>query len=162
MAVPGSQPARADALLKGGPPGDDRSWRRAHRQRRQRGGDVRHSLSGAYVTSKTALIRFTEILALEAAQHGVKVFAIEPGTVRTAMSEDALESEEGQRWLPWFGEVFQRAEDVPPDHAADLVVLLASGRADALSGRFFTIKDDIAGLIERVVPKALVTCRHYG
>ena len=104
---------------------------------------------GAYVTSKTALIRFTEVLALEAAQHGVKVFAIEPGTIRTAMSEDALESREGQRWLPWLGEVFQRAEDVPPDHAADLVVLLASGRADVLSGRFFTIKDDIAGLIER-------------
>src|SRR3954452_10250523 len=81
---------------------------------------------GAYVTSKTALIRFTEVLALEAAQHGVKVFAIEPGTIRTAMSEDALESREGQRWLPWLGEVFQRAEVVPPDHAADLVVLLAS------------------------------------
>ena len=104
---------------------------------------------GAYVTSKTALIRFTEILALEAGQHGVKVFAIEPGTVRTAMAEYALESEEGQRWLPWFGEIFQRGEDVPPDHAANLVVLLASGRADALSGRFFTIKDDVVGLVER-------------
>ena len=104
---------------------------------------------GAYVTSKTALIRFTEILALEAGQHGVKVFAIEPGTVRTAMAEYALESEEGQRWLPWFGEIFKRGDDVPPDHAADLVVLLASGHADALSGRFFTIKDDVVGLVER-------------
>ena len=104
---------------------------------------------GAYVTSKTALIRFTEILALEAAQHGVKVFAIEPGTVRTAMAEHALESEEGQRWMPWFAEIFERGEDVPPDQAADLVVLLASGRADALSGRFFTIKDDVLGLTLR-------------
>ena len=66
---------------------------------------------GAYVTSKTALIRFTEILALEAAKHGVKVFAIEPGTVRTAMAEYVLESEEGQRWLPWLGEIFKRGED---------------------------------------------------
>ena len=104
---------------------------------------------GAYVTSKTALIRFTEIIALEAGQHGVKVFAIEPGTVRTAMAEYALESEEGQRWLPWLGETFKRGEDVPPAHAADLVVLLASGRADALSGRFFTINDDVVGLVER-------------
>ena len=38
---------------------------------------------------------------------------------------------------------------MPPDHAADLVVLLASGRADALSGRFFTIKDDLLGLVDR-------------
>jgi NAD(P)-dependent dehydrogenase (short-subunit alcohol dehydrogenase family) len=53
---------------------------------------------------KTGLIRFTEILALEAGQHGVKVLAIEPGTVRTAMAEHALES----RWLPWLGEVFNR------------------------------------------------------
>ena len=104
---------------------------------------------GAYVTSKTALIRFTEILALEAAQHGVKVFAIEPGTVRTAMAEHALESGAGQRWLPWFGEIFERGEDVPPVHVADLVVRLASGRADALSGRFFTITDDVVGLVER-------------
>jgi NAD(P)-dependent dehydrogenase (short-subunit alcohol dehydrogenase family) len=104
---------------------------------------------GAYVTSKTALIRFTEIVALEAAAHGIKVFAIEPGTVRTAMAEYALNSEEGNRWLPWLGEVFQKGEDVPPTVAADLVVMLASGRADALSGRFFTIKDDVIELIER-------------
>jgi NAD(P)-dependent dehydrogenase (short-subunit alcohol dehydrogenase family) len=110
---------------------------------------------GAYVTSKTALIRFTEILALETAAHAIKVFAIEPGTVRTSMAEYALESEEGRRWMPWFAEVFQRGEDVPPDHAADLVVLLASGRADALSGRFFTIKDDVGGLVERAAEKGL-------
>jgi len=29
------------------------------------------------------------------------------------------------------------------------VTLLALGRADALSGRFFTIKDDVVGLVER-------------
>jgi NAD(P)-dependent dehydrogenase (short-subunit alcohol dehydrogenase family) len=110
---------------------------------------------GAYATSKTALIRFTEILALETALHGVKVFAIEPGTVRTSMAQYALESEEGRRWMPWFGEIFQRSGDVPPDEAADLVVLLASGRADALSGRFFTIKDDVVGLAERAGEQGL-------
>ena len=51
--------------------------------------------------------------------------------------------------MPWFGEVFKRGEDVQPNLAADLVVLLASGRADALSGRFFTIEDDVVGLAER-------------
>jgi NAD(P)-dependent dehydrogenase (short-subunit alcohol dehydrogenase family) len=110
---------------------------------------------GAYVTSKTALIRLTEIIALETGQHGVKVFAIEPGTVRTAMAEDASESEQGKRWLPWLGETFKRGEDVPPVQAADLVVLLASGRADALSGRFFTIDDDVLGLVERARGKGL-------
>jgi NAD(P)-dependent dehydrogenase (short-subunit alcohol dehydrogenase family) len=110
---------------------------------------------GAYVTSKTALIRLTEILALETATHGIKVFAIEPGTVRTSMAEHVLKSEEGRRWMPWFGDIFQRGEDVPSDQAADLVVLLASGRADALSGRFFTIKDDVVGLAERACGRGL-------
>jgi NAD(P)-dependent dehydrogenase (short-subunit alcohol dehydrogenase family) len=105
---------------------------------------------GAYVTSKTALIRLTEVLALEAESHGVKVWAIEPGTVRTAMAEDALKSAAGRRWLPWFSDIFTRGDDVPPERAASLVVTLATGRADALSGRFFTINDDVLGLAERV------------
>jgi NAD(P)-dependent dehydrogenase (short-subunit alcohol dehydrogenase family) len=104
---------------------------------------------GAYVTSKTALIRFTEIVAVEAAEQGVKVFAIEPGTVRTTMAKHALESEEGQRWMPWFRDTFEQGRDVSPEHAARLVTLLASGRADALSGRFFTIADDVLDLAER-------------
>ena len=44
---------------------------------------------------------------------------------------------------------------MPPTLAADLVVLLASGRADALSGRFFTIKDDVLGLAERAGDEGL-------
>ena len=40
-------------------------------------------------------------------------------------------------------------DNVQPNYAADLVVLLASGRADTLSGRFFTIKDDVVGLVQR-------------
>jgi NAD(P)-dependent dehydrogenase (short-subunit alcohol dehydrogenase family) len=104
---------------------------------------------GAYVTSKTALIRLTEIIAAEAADHGVKVFAIEPGTVCTGMAEYALESEAGRRWMPWFRDIFEQGRDVPPDHAARLVTLLASGRADALSGRFLTIYDDVLGLAGR-------------
>ena len=51
--------------------------------------------------------------------------------------------------MPWFAEIFERGEDVPPDQAANLVGLLASGRADALSDRFFTIQDDVVGLVER-------------
>src|SRR5262249_3439626 len=104
---------------------------------------------GAYVTSKTALIRLTEIVAAEVAELGIKLFAIEPGTVRTGMAEYALGSEEGQRWLPWLREIFEQERDVSADHAARLVTLLASGRVDALSGRFFTIADDVLGLAER-------------
>jgi NAD(P)-dependent dehydrogenase (short-subunit alcohol dehydrogenase family) len=104
----------------------------------------------AYVTSKAALIRFTENLASEAAPHGVKVFAIEPGTVRTSMAESVLQSGEGQRFLPWLAEIFEQGRDMPPEPAARLVVALASGRFDILSGRFCTVLDDLDRLAAQV------------
>jgi NAD(P)-dependent dehydrogenase (short-subunit alcohol dehydrogenase family) len=103
---------------------------------------------GAYVIAKTALIRFTENLAAELASSGVRVFAISPGRVRTAMSEHVLESETGKKWLPWFRKLFDRGRDVPPEMAARLVVQLASGRGDALTGRFIDVSDDLNKLLE--------------
>jgi len=105
---------------------------------------------GAYVIAKTALIRFSENLAAELLNSGVSVFAISPGTVRTAMSEHLLESEAGKKWLPWFRKLFDRGRDVPAEKPAQLVVQLASGRADALSGRFIDVSDDLAKLLERL------------
>jgi hypothetical protein len=37
--------------------------------------------------------------------------------------------------------------DIPPDRAAQMVVFLASGRGDALSGRFFGPEDDLDTLV---------------
>ena len=62
------------------------------------------------------------------------------------MAEYALGSEAGRRWMPWFRDIFEQGRDVPPEPAARLIRLLASGRADALSGRFFTIADDVLGM----------------
>lgn len=101
----------------------------------------------SYVCSKTALVRLTECLALETKSHGIAVFAIAPGTVRTAMSEYSLNSAEGQKWLPWFKRLFDEGFIVPPERPATLVLELASGRADALSGRFISVYDNLDQLI---------------
>src|SRR5262245_18764699 len=89
----------------------------------------------AYAVSKAALIRLSENLAAETREHGVQVFAINPGTVRTAMTEAAL-SQEGQRWLPWTKAYFDEDRFDPPEPAAELVVRLGSGRYGQLSGLF--------------------------
>jgi NAD(P)-dependent dehydrogenase (short-subunit alcohol dehydrogenase family) len=102
--------------------------------------------ASAYVVSKTALIRLTENLALEVREHGVTVFAIHPGTVRTAMAEDVLQSEAGRHWLPQFREIFERGLDVTPDYAVRLVLHLASGSADSLTGRLLDAEQDIEKL----------------
>jgi len=103
----------------------------------------------AYSTSKAALIRFSETLAAETKPYGVRVFAINPGLVRTAMTEFLAESAEGQRWMPWVREVLATGRDAPPARAVNLVLLLACGRADSLTGRFLNITDDVARLLGR-------------
>lgn len=102
----------------------------------------------SYVTSKTALTRFTETVAAEVRSAGVSMFTLAPGTVRTRMSEHSLNSPEGQAWLPWFSRIFEQGLDVPSERPAEFVVALASGRADALSGRYFFVTDDLDALLQ--------------
>jgi NAD(P)-dependent dehydrogenase (short-subunit alcohol dehydrogenase family) len=119
----------------------------------------------AYVVSKTALIRLSECLAVEGRAAGVCAFAVQPGTVRTALTEQAMSSEAGRRWLPWLRESFERGQDVPPEVAARLILFLASGRGDALSGRFLDACSDyarLAGEAERVREEDLFVLRLRG
>jgi NAD(P)-dependent dehydrogenase (short-subunit alcohol dehydrogenase family) len=99
----------------------------------------------AYFASKTALVRLTEVLALEAREHGVGVFALDPGSVRTAMSQASLGSPAGQRWLPGLAD----HPRIGPEPAARLCLRIAAGDADALSGRYISVHDDLDALIRR-------------
>jgi len=98
----------------------------------------------------TALIRFSECLAAQTRQHSLAVFALGPGTVRTALSEFSLNSPEGQRWLPWFRRIFEEGLELPPEPAAQRLLALAAGRMDALSGRFFPPSDDLGAIRARI------------
>lgn len=121
--------------------------------KRKRGRIINVSSSGAlapipygsaYCISKAALLRLTEYIAAEGKEHGVTAFAIDPGSVRTAMLNYLIDSEPAQKWLPAIHQyavevgVFNRAEE-----SATLVALLASGKADCLSGRFIHISDNV-------------------
>jgi NAD(P)-dependent dehydrogenase (short-subunit alcohol dehydrogenase family) len=102
----------------------------------------------AYVVSKTALYRLSENLAAETRGDGVMVFAIDPGLVRTAISESALSC--GEPGIEqWFTDALADQEDVSPESAATLVVYLASGAADVLSGRNIDVSDDVAQMLAR-------------
>jgi NAD(P)-dependent dehydrogenase (short-subunit alcohol dehydrogenase family) len=101
----------------------------------------------AYVANKTALIRFTENLAIESKPYSLAIFAISPGTVRTSLAEYSLNSAEGQKWLPWFKRIFDEGKNVPVERSAQLVLALASGKADALSGLFLGVSDDLDAMV---------------
>ena len=97
----------------------------------------------AYVVSKTALIRFSEQLALELRPHGVSVFPIRPGLVRTAMVEGA------RHRLPFIQQLIDDGWEFTAEEVAALVLALASGRADSLSGRLFSVGDDVDEIVSQ-------------
>lgn len=102
----------------------------------------------AYVTSKAALIRFTETLAFEVRPHGVSVFALHPGAVQTPMNVELL-SAAGEQWRPWLEHIFQQAQNQTTEPGTDLLLFLASGKADSLSGRLFMVPDSPDELLSR-------------
>ena len=96
---------------------------------------ARVGLGTPYGASKAALGRFSETLAAALQLLGVHVFLISPGLVRTDMTESSFGAD-----APW----------TPPELAPRLVRVLASGRADALAGRYLHAEhDDIEDLIAR-------------
>jgi 3-oxoacyl-[acyl-carrier protein] reductase len=85
------------------------------------------STSTAYAASKAAVHRFSETLAAQLEPHGIPVFSISPGLVRTDLIGDRMGDD-----APW----------TPPELAPRLVRALASGRLDALSGRYLHAEHD--------------------
>ena len=91
------------------------------------------SSNSAYSASKAAVWRFGEILAKQL-EGRIPVFIFSPGLVRTQMTSWAPDD------APW----------TPSKLAQRLVRVLASGRADALAGRYLHAEhDDIEDLISR-------------
>jgi NAD(P)-dependent dehydrogenase (short-subunit alcohol dehydrogenase family) len=112
---------------------------------------VQYPYGSAYGISKAALTFMTNSLAAETKGYGVSVFSYVPGTVRTAMSEHLAESPEVHRWIGYrFRKKFEEGSDTPVEEAVRVFMILASGRADALSGRHISVSDDVAELVRRV------------
>ncbi len=87
----------------------------------------------AYPASKAAVCRYGEALANEL-RGRIPVFFFSPGLVKTEMTSSIGDN------APW----------TPPELAPLLVRVLASGRADALAGRYIHAEhDDIEDLIAR-------------
>jgi 3-oxoacyl-[acyl-carrier protein] reductase len=88
----------------------------------------------AYPASKAAVCRYGESLAGELAGQ-IPVFFFSPGLVRTDMTASAPDD------APW----------TPPELAPRLVAALATGRYDALAGRYLHAEhDDLDDLLSRI------------
>jgi NAD(P)-dependent dehydrogenase (short-subunit alcohol dehydrogenase family) len=100
-----------------------------------------------YCVSKAALARLSECMAVDVREFGISVFTIDPGSVRTDMTEYLITSEEGRKYVPWYRDMILAGHDVPAELSARLVTMLASGKADALSGRFISVHDDFEQML---------------
>jgi NAD(P)-dependent dehydrogenase (short-subunit alcohol dehydrogenase family) len=102
----------------------------------------------AYGASKAAVARFGEALANQLEAHGIPVFVISPGLVRTEMTEESFPDD-----APW----------TPPELAPRLVRELASGRFDRLSGRYIHAEHDpvreLEGRIDEILADDLNAIR---
>jgi NAD(P)-dependent dehydrogenase (short-subunit alcohol dehydrogenase family) len=95
-----------------------------------------------YASSKAAIMRFTECLNDTTKEGGVLTFAVDPGLVRTSMTELQLFSEAGKTYLPNIQGLFDSGVNIPPSRAAALIVDIAAGRFDPLAGRLLRGVDD--------------------
>jgi NAD(P)-dependent dehydrogenase (short-subunit alcohol dehydrogenase family) len=117
-------------------------------------GVLDHPFSSAYGTSKAAVIKFQQLIALEVAQHGILSFSIHPGTVTgteigsvdSAVNHTTLQNE------PELTKLFQTFHDcVPqtPELMANVcVALCAEQRFKSMNGCYINCELPLDRVIE--------------
>lgn len=89
---------------------------------------------GSYRSSKLAILRWTETLSLEYGHDGLVTFCVNPGAIKTKMTEGLPE------------EVRDRLPD-RPEVAGDTIVFLGAERREWLGGRYVSCPWDMEELI---------------
>jgi NAD(P)-dependent dehydrogenase (short-subunit alcohol dehydrogenase family) len=99
------------------------------------GGDGAYA---SYNASKAALLGLNRTMALELAQHGIRVNCVSPGFTHSAMTEDAVSPETMDYLLHRFDRVPMRRL-VKAEEIAAAVAFLASDDASAITGVDLTV-----------------------
>lgn len=94
-------------------------------------GLVGYGESAAYCASKGGIVELTREMAIDYGAEGINVNAVDPGVIKTAMTEEMREDDETRQYMeqntvtPRLGE---------PEDIADAVAFLASERSDFITG----------------------------
>jgi NAD(P)-dependent dehydrogenase (short-subunit alcohol dehydrogenase family) len=119
----------------------------------------------AYGTSKVAVVRLTETLALELEGTNIQVNAMGPGSIHTQMWEELRDGAYavGDAQLYTRGQHVTSGGGASLAGAAALAVFLASDASGTLSGRLInTVTDDVPNLptqIQRIMSSDAFTLR---
>lgn len=107
--------------------------------------------SFAYSTSKAGVDHFTRAVALELSKHGVRVNTVNPGPVKTDITQNAgmpKDQEEVMMAAVAKSTPLQRMGE--PEEIADLIMFLASNKARSITGSTFVSDNGslLKGLVE--------------
>lgn len=103
------------------------------------------ALLAHYSASKFAVIGFTQALALEVAQHGIRVNSVCPGYVRTSMQEREVRWEADLRGITPDDVIADYLRAIPlgrmeePEDVAKVVVFLLSDRSAYMTGQAINV-----------------------
>jgi NAD(P)-dependent dehydrogenase (short-subunit alcohol dehydrogenase family) len=114
----------------------------------------RWPLVSAYSVSKAAVVKLTENLAHETSRHGVSIFSVHPGLLPIGMTTSVAGLEATSSHVDhvrqWTLDELADGRGADPGVAVELIVRLAAGDADSLSGRHISVHDDLDALLARV------------
>jgi NAD(P)-dependent dehydrogenase (short-subunit alcohol dehydrogenase family) len=106
----------------------------------------------AYSVSKAALLKLSENLAVELRSTGITVLSYNPGLVDAGLTRVGMQfaGRTGNPWLDRLGEWARKVRDdgglTPLDASVGMLVRLANGDADELSGYVVNAEDDLDAL----------------
>jgi NAD(P)-dependent dehydrogenase (short-subunit alcohol dehydrogenase family) len=104
------------------------------------GGTGPRPMFTAYAAAKTALVRFSETLAIEAAPLGIRVNALAPGAFASRMSKAVLtsEAEAGAAEMSAARSRLDQGDETSAEKAARLVTYLTLGAGRNVTGKLIS------------------------